>query len=222
MFWVTRPAAFSRGPEGRTVEWPSHVRAPHARRPALRGVPDQPRGHARAPGRDRRAAREGAGGRRREVRGPAPGARASSCPASASSCCSTATRRSSSCRPLAANGTEYEVGAAVVTGVGVVSGVECVVSANDPTVRGGATNPYTLTKTLRAMEIARREPPAALEPRGVGGADLGRQAEIFIPGGAVFKNLTQLSASRASRRSPSSSATPPRAAPTCPRCATTR
>src|SRR5256885_1212961 len=39
--------------------------------------------------------------------------------------------------PLAAWGTEYPVGASVVTGVGVVSGVECVVAAHHPTVRGG-------------------------------------------------------------------------------------
>jgi acyl-CoA carboxylase subunit beta len=96
--------------------------------------------------------------------------------------------------PLAANGTEYEVGAAVVSGVGVVSSVECVISANDPTVRGGATNPFTLTKTLRAMEIARRNRLPLINLVESGGADLGRQAEIFMPGGAVFKNLTQLSA----------------------------
>ena len=96
--------------------------------------------------------------------------------------------------PLAANGTEYEVGAAVVSGVGVVSGVECLISANDPTVRGGATNPFTLTKTLRAMEIAARNRLPLINLVESGGADLGRQAEIFIPGGAVFKNLTQLSA----------------------------
>src|SRR5580692_5129546 len=46
--------------------------------------------------------------------------------------------------PFAASGTEYEVGAAVVTGIGVVSGVECYISGNDPTVRGGSVNPYTL------------------------------------------------------------------------------
>ena len=96
--------------------------------------------------------------------------------------------------PLAANGTEYEVGAGVVTGIGVVEGVLCVFSANDPTVRGGATNPIGLTKTLRAMEIARRNRLPLLSLVESGGADLGRQSEIFVPGGAIFKNLTQLSA----------------------------
>src|SRR5947207_2727330 len=56
--------------------------------------------------------------------------------------------------PLAAWGTEFTIGASVVTGVGVVSGVECVLIANDPTVKGGATNPITLDKNFRAMEIA--------------------------------------------------------------------
>ncbi|HMD45130.1 MAG TPA: carboxyl transferase domain-containing protein, partial [Acidimicrobiales bacterium] len=43
--------------------------------------------------------------------------------------------------PLAGFGTGFHVGASLVTGIGVVSGVECVVIANDPTVRGGAINP---------------------------------------------------------------------------------
>ena len=38
---------------------------------------------------------------------------------------------------LAAHGTEFTVGASLITGIGVVSGVECVIIANDPTVRGG-------------------------------------------------------------------------------------
>src|ERR1700759_489208 len=55
--------------------------------------------------------------------------------------------------PLAAWGTEFTVGASEVTGVGVVSGVECVLIGHDPTVRGGAMNPWSLKKTLRALEI---------------------------------------------------------------------
>ena len=48
----------------------------------------------------------------------------------------------------------------VVTGIGVVEGVECLITANDPTVRGGASNPWTLKKALRANEIALRQPAA--------------------------------------------------------------
>jgi len=96
--------------------------------------------------------------------------------------------------PLAAHGTEYTTGASLVTGVGVVEGVECVIVANDPTVRGGATNPYGLRKSLRAMDIARENRLPLLHLVESGGADLPRQAEIFVPGGASFRNLTQLSA----------------------------
>jgi acyl-CoA carboxylase subunit beta len=74
-----------------------------------------------------------------------------------------------------------------------VAGVECVVTANDPTVRGGATNPFGLRKTLRAMEIAERNRLPLVQLIESGGADLPTQAEIFIPGGAVFRNLTRLS-----------------------------
>ena len=50
---------------------------------------------------------------------------------------------------VAAAGTEYHVGGSGVGGIGVVSGVECVITGNDPTVRGGAVNPYSLAKSLR-------------------------------------------------------------------------
>ncbi|GLY05210.1 MULTISPECIES: carboxyl transferase domain-containing protein [Actinoplanes] len=56
--------------------------------------------------------------------------------------------------PVAARGSEFPVGASVVTGIGVIEGVECVVIANDPTVDGGAVNPYTARKIRRAARIA--------------------------------------------------------------------
>ena len=56
--------------------------------------------------------------------------------------------------PIAAWGSEFPIGASVVTGIGVVEGVECVVIANDPTVDGGAVNPYTVEKIRRAARIA--------------------------------------------------------------------
>ncbi|WP_367135035.1 MULTISPECIES: acyl-CoA carboxylase subunit beta [Streptomyces] len=96
--------------------------------------------------------------------------------------------------PLAGWGSDYTVGASIVTGVGVVEGVECVITANDPTVRGGASNPWTLKKALRANEIAfaNRLPVISLVESG--GADLPSQKEIFIPGGGLFRDLTRLSA----------------------------
>ncbi len=95
---------------------------------------------------------------------------------------------------LAAWGTEFTVGASVVTGVGVVSGVECVIIAHDPTVRGGAMNPYSLRKGLRALEIARANRLPVMNLVESGGADLPSQADLFVPGGRTFHELTELSA----------------------------
>ena len=95
---------------------------------------------------------------------------------------------------LAAWGTEFTVGATVVTGIGVVSGVECVVVAHDPTVRGGAMNPFSLRKTLRALEIARVNRLPVINLVESGGADLPTQADLFVPAGRIFHELTALSA----------------------------
>jgi acetyl-CoA carboxylase carboxyltransferase component len=95
---------------------------------------------------------------------------------------------------VAAAGTEYEVGASTASGIGAVSGVECYISGNDPTVRGGSVNPYTMRKSMRGFEICRQNRLPYITLTESGGADLPRQAEIFLPGGASFRNLTQLSA----------------------------
>jgi acetyl-CoA carboxylase carboxyltransferase component len=96
--------------------------------------------------------------------------------------------------PLAGYGTGYPVGGSVVTGIGVVSGTECVLSASDPTVRGGSTNPWTLRKSLRAMQIALANRLPMINLVESGGADLPTQKEIFIPGGQIFRDLTRMSA----------------------------
>src|SRR5437773_350636 len=98
--------------------------------------------------------------------------------------------------PLAAWGTEFTIGASVVTGVGVVSGVECVLIANDPTVKGGATNPITLDKNFRAMEIAAQNRLPLINLTESAGADLPNQARIFVRGGRTFRELTRRSAER--------------------------
>jgi acetyl-CoA carboxylase carboxyltransferase component len=95
---------------------------------------------------------------------------------------------------LAAWGTEFNVGAVLVTGVGVVSGVECVIIAHDPTVRGGSMNPWTLKKNLRALEIAKVNRMPLIQLVESGGADLPTQADLFINAGQIFRDLIQLSA----------------------------
>ena len=94
--------------------------------------------------------------------------------------------------PLAAYGTDFAVGASAVVGIGAVSGVECLLVANDPTVKGGTSNPWTLRKILRANKIAleNRLPVVSLVESG--GADLPTQKEIFVPGGQMFRDLTRL------------------------------
>jgi acyl-CoA carboxylase subunit beta len=96
--------------------------------------------------------------------------------------------------PVAGYGSDFPIGASVVTGVGLVTGVPCVVIASDPTVRGGAVNPYTLRKTQRAGDIAMANRLPMVNLIESGGADLPTQAEIFVPGGRVFRDLTRFSA----------------------------
>ncbi|OBG75483.1 acetyl-CoA carboxylase carboxyltransferase subunit [Mycobacterium sp. E2462] len=96
--------------------------------------------------------------------------------------------------PLAAYGSAFQVGASVVTGIGVVSGVECMIVANDPTVKGGTSNPWTLRKILRANQIAFENRLPVISLVESGGADLPTQKEVFIPGGRMFRDLTRLSA----------------------------
>jgi acetyl-CoA carboxylase carboxyltransferase component len=96
--------------------------------------------------------------------------------------------------PLAAWGSDYKVGASVVTGIGVVEGVECLISGSDPTVKGGASNPWTARKSYRAADIAAQNRLPTINLVESGGADLPTQKEIFIPGGRIFRDITRASA----------------------------
>ncbi|MBO3738691.1 acyl-CoA carboxylase subunit beta [Actinoplanes sp. NEAU-H7] len=97
---------------------------------------------------------------------------------------------------LAGWGTDFPVGGSVVTGLGVIEGVECMIIAHDPTVKGGSSNPVTVRKIFRANQIAGQNRLPTITLVESGGADLQTQKDIFIPGGAVFRNLTVASADR--------------------------
>lgn len=97
---------------------------------------------------------------------------------------------------LAAWGTDFAVGASIVTGIGVVEGVECMIVANDPTVKGGSSNPSTLKKGHRAAQIAAECGLPTINLVESGGADLPTQKDIFIPGGGSFRSITRASADR--------------------------
>ncbi|GAA2021482.1 carboxyl transferase domain-containing protein [Nocardioides kribbensis] len=96
--------------------------------------------------------------------------------------------------PLAGWGSDFAVGASMVTGIGVVEGVECMITANDPTVKGGASNPWTVKKAFRAHQIAEENGLPTIALVESGGADLPTQKEIFIPGGKTFRDITRSSA----------------------------
>jgi acetyl-CoA carboxylase carboxyltransferase component len=96
--------------------------------------------------------------------------------------------------PLAGYGTGFPVGGSNVNGIGVVAGTETMISGSDPTVRGGSTNPWSLRKSLRAMQIAIENRLPLINLVESGGADLPTQKEIFIPGGQIFRDLTRMSA----------------------------
>ncbi|HEU5349430.1 MAG TPA: carboxyl transferase domain-containing protein, partial [Ktedonobacterales bacterium] len=82
-----------------------------------------------------------------------------------------------------------------INGIGVVSGVECMVSANDATAKGGASYPISVKKALRAQEIAATNHLPCIYLVESGGANLLYQAELFADlGGRTFANQTRMSA----------------------------
>ena len=87
--------------------------------------------------------------------------------------------------------------AGVVAGVGRVNGVECMIVANDATVKGGSYYPLTVKKHLRAQEIALENRLPCLYLVDSGGANLPMQDEVFPDRdhfGRIFYNQANLSA----------------------------
>ena len=124
--------------------------------------------------------------------------------------------------PLAAHGLyDGEAPAAgIITGIGRVSGRECVVVANDATVKGGTYYPMTVKKHLRAQEVALQNRLPCIYLVDSGGAFLPMQDEVFPDRehfGRIFYNQAQPVRRPASRRSPPSSGRAPPAARTCRR-----
>src|SRR5215468_5741030 len=98
--------------------------------------------------------------------------------------------------PLCGWGTEFGLGGSIVSGVGVVSGVECVITASEPTVKGGSINPFSARKSGRTMEICAQNRLPIINLTESGGADLPFQSETFVPGGKGFREITRRSAER--------------------------
>jgi acyl-CoA carboxylase subunit beta len=99
--------------------------------------------------------------------------------------------------PLAGHGVEnHTTGASVIGGVGRVSGVECLMVANDATVKGGAMSELSVAKSRRLAEIGQSNRLPSINLTESAGADLPNQDKIFVPGGAGFRDLTRSSAAR--------------------------
>lgn len=94
---------------------------------------------------------------------------------------------------LAGWDSDKNLGGNVITGIGVINGVECVLQANDPTSQAGVLNRFSLYKTLRAQDIALQNRMPMVNLVESGGADLPDQAEVFLTGGKWFRNLTRMS-----------------------------
>jgi 3-methylcrotonyl-CoA carboxylase beta subunit len=101
--------------------------------------------------------------------------------------------------PLAANGMYEDAihGAGLIAGIGRVEGRECVIIANDATIKGGTYFPVTVKKHLRAQEIAFENRLPCIYLVDSGGANLPRQTEVFPDRdhfGRIFWNQANLSA----------------------------
>jgi 3-methylcrotonyl-CoA carboxylase beta subunit len=101
--------------------------------------------------------------------------------------------------PLAAHGM-YDGDApcaGIITGIGRVAGIECLIVCNDATVKGGTYYPVTVKKHLRAQEIARENRLPCIYLVDSGGANLPNQDEVFPDRehfGRIFFNQANLSA----------------------------
>ncbi|RMH38675.1 MAG: acyl-CoA carboxylase subunit beta [Deltaproteobacteria bacterium] len=99
--------------------------------------------------------------------------------------------------PLAGHGVPgHTAGASLIAGIGVVSGVECLITASDATVKGGAVNELGVQKSARMADIAEQNRLPSISLIESAGADLPNQAKIFVPGGRGFRDLTRRSRER--------------------------
>ncbi len=92
------------------------------------------------------------------------------------------------------NGKTNVYGGGLICGIGVVSGVRVMVSANDAAIKGGAAHPMGVEKAIRAQEIALENRLPFIQLVESAGANLLLQAEMFVRGGATFANMARMSA----------------------------
>ena len=87
-----------------------------------------------------------------------------------------------------------DAGGGVISGIGFVSGVRCLISASNSAIKGGTMSPMGVHKTLRLQKIALEQKLPMLTLTESGGANLNYAAEVFTYGGMTFANQARLSA----------------------------
>lgn len=92
------------------------------------------------------------------------------------------------------NGRKDTLGGGNITGIGFVSGVRCMISANDSAIKGGSIAPMGLQKSLRAQRIAFDNKLPSIGLVESGGANLNYQSELFVEGGKIFCRMARASA----------------------------
>jgi geranyl-CoA carboxylase beta subunit len=92
------------------------------------------------------------------------------------------------------DGEKNVLGGALITGIGIVCGIRCMVIASDSAIKGGTITPMGLRKSLRAEAIALENRLPVVRLVESGGANLMHVGEVFIEGGRGFANQARLSA----------------------------
>ena len=91
------------------------------------------------------------------------------------------------------DGADNASGGGVIAGIGVVAGAHVVITCSDSGIKGGAATPMGVDKSLRAQAIALENKLPLIQLVESAGANLLRQAEMFVRGGRTFANLARLS-----------------------------
>ncbi|CAG8435835.1 6880_t:CDS:2 [Diversispora eburnea] len=86
---------------------------------------------------------------------------------------------------------DMTLGGSIVVGIGLISGIECLISGNVPTLFGGSSNEISVIKQSRMMTIAWENRLPLIQLIQTGGAKLDQQSKVFIPGGSQFRKLAE-------------------------------
>lgn len=87
-----------------------------------------------------------------------------------------------------------QAGGGIISGIGYIAGIRCLITASNSAIKGGTISPTGLKKTLRLQQIAMENKLPVVALTESGGANLNYAAEIFIEGARGFANQARMSA----------------------------